>query len=276
MKKINTSLVLGLLSVSFLYGCENKVELNAPRNLRVIERELVWEVDLLNVLPDFLITINDSDTKKVSFDALGFGVNRLSLDFITTNGEYNFKVQSVTTGLIDGLYKNSTVIEQNFIITVLQSISFLSYNLGTQTVEWNQINGNNGYEISIDGQLYTTSINQYPLSRKEIGAYIVKVRALGDKGTTFDSTFSSESQFRFLPRPVNVSRNGLSISWTSVENASSYRIFNNLSQIGESTNNSFLIPNFINGNLSITVIAIGNNVTFFDSVMSDPLQFTVL
>ena len=265
-----------LFVIPILMGCENKIQLTAPNNVRIENGQLRWDIGAFDTYPDFTIMINDNETKRVSYNLLLLG-GSLPLDFITESGEYNFKLQTVTNNDVTNLvYKSSTITDVTFTITLLSKISFISYDLDTQSVSWNQISGALNYELIIDGVSFISQTNSYPLARKDVGGYSIKIKAKGNNGTLFDGEFSDVKSFFFLEKPSNIQRDNLQISWSNVTNASSYQIFNNLSQIGETTSTSYTLPNFITGNLSITIKGIGNNTSFFDSLMSDPLQFTIL
>jgi hypothetical protein len=264
------------LLVGFLTGCGNKIKLTAPTNIRVVDQTLRWDASFFDVVPDFEVTINDSETKKTTYNPLTFG-GSLSLNFITQSGEYNFKLKTITNNSVtDLVYESSDIVEVSYVFTVLSSVSFISYSAQNQRLDWNQVSGATAYEIIIDGTTYLTTQNMYSLPVKEVGGYTVRIKAIGNGALVFNSLPSSTSSFNFLPKVTNIQRDGLTISWTSVEFASSYYIYNDLTQIGEATNTMYTLPSFLTGNLSITVKAIGNNTNYFDSLMSDPLQFTII
>jgi hypothetical protein len=264
------------LSLTALTGCDNKIKLTAPSNIRIDNQALRWDANLLDVVPDFQITINNAEVKRVTYNPLIFG-GSLPLDFITESGEFNFKIQTITNNSVTELvYRSSDVVEVSYVFTLLSQVTFVTYNLSSETLNWNQVSGALKYTVQVDGSSFETTTNSYALPRKNIGGYSVRVQALGDGVEIFNSPLSSTFVFTFLAQPLNLQRDGLTISWSPVEFASSYYIYNNLTQIGESTNTNYTLPSHLTGNLSITIKAIGNNTTYFDSLMSSPLQFTIV
>jgi hypothetical protein len=275
LKKNKFIAVFTLGMLLSLASCENRIELNAPTNIRIINEELRWDANILDVFPEFKITINDSIVKTAQYNALILG-GVLPLDFITESGEYTFEIQTVSNSITSGIYKDSKVISQTFIINLLSSVSFISYNLTEEKLTWNQVTDAIQYEVNVDGQTFFSDINQLSLPRKVFGGYVVKIRSIGNGIDLFNSSFSANNTFSFLSKPTNLSRDSFQIVWAAVPNASGYTIYDNLINIGQSTSPLFTLPSFTFGNVSITIKANGNNTTTFDSVMSDPLQFVLI
>ena len=99
------------------------------------------------------------------------------------------------------------------------------------TISWSAVEGASSYEIVVDeGEAQKTTNVFYQLDISSIGSYAIKVRAVGtnSEGTTIYSEYAT---FTFtktnkLQKPVIATRDNTdkNVTWSAVENASSYLV----------------------------------------------------
>ena len=97
------------------------------------------------------------------------------------------------------------------------------------TISWSAVEGASSYEILVDNQEvpFTTTNVFYQLDLSSIGEYQIKIRAVG-KNEKDETIYSEYAQYTFnkteqLTKPV-LSLTDKVVTWSAVENASSYSI----------------------------------------------------
>lgn len=90
-----------------------------------------------------------------------------------------------------------------------------------QTMTWNEVANASGYDVDIDGEIHTASVNSFDLSDlQEPKAYRLKVRAKGDKKKYDDSDWSVIRVYQPVEKPGGTE--GLSL--TLIDNGSAYQV----------------------------------------------------
>ena len=138
-------------------------------------------------------------------------------------------------------------------------------------LHWDKVDKAVGYEICIDGGApKALETNEYTPSNLGSGSHTFKVRACGNKTTTFSSKFTETYKVVKLTRPTNLSMSQDHIlSWDPVMNSSAYEVKGANGSIDENTISSSYRIGSITSQTSITVTAKGNGSNVFDSDPSD-------
>jgi len=94
-------------------------------------------------------------------------------------------------------------------------------------ISWTGSTGASSYEVDVNGTTYTSATNNLSFDAKNKNM-VIKVRAIGDVGTTIiNSAFSASETFLQLGTVTNVSVVDGVVSWTPVDNATGYKIMIN-------------------------------------------------
>lgn len=95
------------------------------------------------------------------------------------------------------------------------------------TISWTAVENASGYDV-YEGDSKAASVTEtsYVIDKTAVGAYVFKVKALGDGETYSDSPFSNAVTYTIaqLAAP-QITITGSTISWTAVQNANYYEIF---------------------------------------------------
>jgi hypothetical protein len=104
---------------------------------------------------------------------------------------------------------------------------------------WNAVNMASKYEISVNGNNYSTSDNYYDCSSiGSEGTNNVIVRAKGDGVGTLSSSFSTSFTFNKLSAPSGFKRTGYILSWNPVNGCTGYNLYINDNKPQSLTTNS--------------------------------------
>lgn len=128
--------------------------------------------------------------------------------------------------------------------------------------------------------LFTTSAIQYDIKAFAIGNWTFEVRALGDgvfsESSNYSQSFTHEIEPIYLTIPQNIAINSGVFSFTAVNDAVSYIVKINDSEV--SINQTSLNLNSYNlppGTYIVSVKAIGNNQSIIDSQFSSTVMFVI-
>lgn len=128
--------------------------------------------------------------------------------------------------------------------------------------------------------LFTTSAIQYDIKAFAIGNWTFEVRALGDgvfsESSNYSQSFTHEIEPIYLIIPQNIAINSGVFSFTAVNDAVSYIVKINDSEV--SINQTSLNLNSYNlppGTYIVSVKAIGNNQSIIDSQFSSTVMFVI-
>lgn len=108
-------------------------------------------------------------------------------------------------------------------ITLLGQVDKKSIRYDNGAIKWNPINGVSSYSVTINDVTYEATTTQLTYDPNNAN-FNVTVQALGNHTTTFDGKKSDLKQFVFLDVVSNITVENGALTWTPVENASSYQI----------------------------------------------------
>lgn len=147
------------------------------------------------------------------------------------------------------------------------------------TVTWDAVANASSYEVFINNvSVGKTDQLSYVITETLVGSYTVKVIAVTENANYSNSVFSNEITYVVSPRKLNIpvlSLNGTTVSWSAIENATSYEIFINGESRGEQTALSFEITETIVGEYRIQVVAKTSDTQFAASDRSEMVIYTV-
>ena len=151
-------------------------------------------------------------------------------------------------------------------------------------LKWSASESAKLYEIkaTLNNQvtLFTTSSIQYDIKAFSIGNWTFEVRALGDgvffESSNYSQSFTHEIEPIYLTIPQNIAINSGVFSFNAVNDAVSYIVKINDSEV--SINQTSLNLNSYNlnpGTYIVSVKAIGNNQSIIDSTFSSTVTFVI-
>lgn len=99
----------------------------------------------------------------------------------------------------------------------------INLKIASGVFSWNQVAGNEGYAIDIDGNFNENTKDDvdYHITNVVASSHKIKVRALGNGSNIISSDYSAALDFVKLPAPVLTVNNG-KITWNKVNNSSGY------------------------------------------------------
>ena len=124
---------------------------------------------------------------------------------------------------------------------------------------WNQIEGNNGYELYCDGKYLAhikKDINKYDLLNINVDCKF-QIQSKGDNFYILDSPLSEEVSANKLDMPSNLQVNETRISWNAVDNADKYLIEGDLPS-AETESASYSLQAVWPGTYKVSVQALSN------------------
>lgn len=152
--------------------------------------------------------------------------------------------------------------------------------LANKRISWEEVDHATGYEVfENDTSVYTGAAPFYTINKTEIGEYVYAVKALCDTGEYESSPLSNTVTYTVAPsvkpaEPVISIDDTGRITWTAVNGAVSYDIYEDNTRIDSTEDNFYVIGNNATpGVHSYTVVAVGDGE---DSGHSNPVQFEVL
>jgi len=140
---------------------------------------------------------------------------------------------------------------------------------------WNQIEGNNGYELYCDGKYLAhikKDVNEYDLLNINVECKF-QIQAKGDSFYILDSPFSEEISANKLDMPSNLQFNGTHISWKAVDNADKYLIEGDLPS-AETESAAYNLQALRPGVYNVSVQALSNREDICNSDKSH-IKFSV-
>ena len=143
----------------------------------------------------------------------------------------------------DVLTDNSTLVTTSAAIAVPANVSANVYNNQTISVIWESVDGADGYEVSLNDNVYSTSSFTHTFYSLDSNTpYTIKVRAVNNDVC---SDWSPDIvKYTLLDTPKNLvvttsSSISVSLAWDAVPGATRYEIYRNSSLIGSSLSNSY-------------------------------------
>lgn len=222
-----------------LSACDKVQEilLSDPENISFDGSYVTW--DRVDGADYYMVSING-----------GEAVRSNSTTYSYSSGD-SFEV--TITAVFDGAETSASVTFKP--LAAIESL----YVSADGVVSWDAVSGANAYEVSVNGDIFTTTDTAYDELASGSNRVRVKPIVSGDK--SYYSSYSEEKSIYIYAAPAAVRYDGSVLSWTG--NASSYRININ-GEIREVTGNRM---NYDSGNTDFTVeiVALGNHETSFDS-----------
>ena len=158
-------------------------------------------------------------------------------------------------------------------------------NISTTTLTWNAVPNGKNYTVKIVGPQSTSfSTNSRSVNLRSYistaGTYDVSIKA-NSWGRYLESSYCDPVEYIMiqLSAPTNLAIQNTILSWTGVEHASSYSLYNGATMIKDnisSTATSIDLKDIIKsaGNYTLTLKAIGTGI-YLTSVNSDSVSYTV-
>ncbi len=129
------------------------------------------------------------------------------------------------------------------------------------SISWDAVSGATAYLLSVNGTTLPDPVTDTRYSELPEGNNRVKVKPIVSGDNTFYSSWSADKDVYIYSLPTNIRYDGATLTWQG--NASSYQVNIN-GKISTATGNS-LNYNSENRDFSVTIKALGNHVTSFDS-----------
>lgn len=262
MKKIFLTVLL-LLSTLSLTGCFGDSKYPEVTNVRLSEQTLKWDIPLhYALLVKYEIKISGQTTERHVVDGTELGLSTT----VTTSGTYNFAITTFSRS--DESRPSSDAVVVSYDLEVAPIPLNLRYSDQTKTLSWNHTSAGR-YEVNVNNKTAKTTENVHVIEVTK-GTVTTKVRSLGDGDRVFDSPFSRDYVFTYLTTPKNVRQEGQSIIWEAVSGANGYKLLNNGQDFVTvpATQTSYRLSTS-ESNLVISVMALGNGLTTFDSDISE-------
>lgn len=240
--------IMCILFINFSFlcmSCKDKTENTETKEAKI---ELAYtDIHLLeNTSIDIKIIIEPSDIKDKEIE-INMPESKCieSASIVEKDGELFLRIKSslymieeseVLSGAYIKLknYSNSDS-KKSFGVTVHKEATFLTapteitYSSNLGTIEWKGVEGARFYEVSINGDLFTTSLTSIVLNEVYYGKVLdIKIKSLYDLDKQFptfvDSDYSDIVKFMVLEKPKNLRHQSGVIYWDKIEGATSYSL----------------------------------------------------
>lgn len=254
-------IVMTLLAVSAISLCAcNIIEVDAPENLTYNGSSISWNA--VEGADYYLLQINNGEEKKVTTTVLPYAA---------TGTEFNVKVTAVSE--LKKKIGKSGVTEKVFkVLPKIESINF--YDNGT--AYWGAVNGATGYAVTLNGAELDTPVTAAQFSDFIEGQNTIQVRPVVSGDDSWYSVWSDAKVVTKLGTPSNITYDGDYIRWTApASGAYGYEVLVNGTKL-ENVSGTSAKYNSQNVNFDVTVKAIGNHVSTFDSNVSQVKKFVYL
>lgn len=200
-----------------------------------LESDIVLSVD-----ENGLITWDPVD------DATGYSV---SVDGkageVITDTEYTVKEGAKHTVKVKPVRDNTqttyyySLWSESVSVRLLGSVQPKNIKFEDGKITWTKVSNATGYKVTINGEDYETSVNEYLYDGGD--SFDITVQALGDGNTYYNGAVSAAKSFIYLPVVENISVDETgALVWDEVENATGYSVkLNNNSQPQKVTTNKY-------------------------------------
>lgn len=259
------SMVLALI-IGLSVGLTNRdsapktIQLTAPSSIRVSNGEVVWN------------SVKDANSYVVLVDNREIPVssNSFKLDASFEPGSYSIAVKA------KGSTSNINESSYSATINVVKPSTATNLIISEGILRWDAVTGYSTYRVEINGTVVDTINNdEYSLieniAKISAGVNSIGVIVAGDSSSTIDSNCSNKISINKLNTPLNINVNEDTLSWQNVNGALGYivSITNGTStqsiSLGAGINTYYLLGKLQKGTYQISVQAIGNNNSVFNS-----------
>ena len=209
-------------------------------------------------------------------------INQVSYQFNSSldANTYTIKVRAIGDGVN---YRNSAYTTKVFAHKTLTSVRNFSYNEYKCLLQWDEVNNATGYTILIDNlQQFELTDCFYDFTTYSAGSHTVRVTATrsGWISSTGNYTFTKW----YLSAPINLAATfnkntkSYDITWSTVKNADSYRLYINDNLFTTVSTNKYSLHRdsnyFVDETIEFAVEAFDSNSDYFVSPKSDSILLT--
>jgi len=172
---------------------------------------------------DILVTENGAISWPAVTGAVSYQIIINGTSFDTTELYYETQLSGLLRIQVKPIGANDTYSyrSQQKQITRLSVPRNIAYD--GNIITWNGVAGATGYELDINGRTYesTQARFEYFAGTQNVS---IKIRALGDSNTVFNSAFSNEEIYLQLGTVTNIRVEAGVITWDAVDGATGYKI----------------------------------------------------
>lgn len=265
--ELNKELTERNFTFKVVSSSNNQYTLDSNEKL-TIEATRLAAVTNLHVQGDYLTwdSVSKAQSYTVSVDGNEETVSDTKFKLNIETGSHIVKIKA--NGNKKELISSSWSEEKNLIkLSTPTNLKIENYILS-----WDQVEGATSYEVVFDNGADSRPVDKtsFTINRSDIKLFgSLFVRARGDGALTVDSKASETKLFCLLETPVvKVSSSG--VEWTKSVNASGYQL-----RVGDYLKNvdgeSYSFDEFEAGVYTVSVVAIGDNNTYFTSDDSTPI-----
>ena len=154
--------------------------------------------------------------------------------------------------------------------------------LTENVISWNYIEHARSYEIYENSTLVTTVVeNSYRIRQSANGTYLYKIKALSVDNNHSSSRFSNEviytveNKTQLTAPQLSLDEDTKTISWTAVENAEGYEVYENGELVSSQTETTYVITHTETGMYNYAVKATTTNADYSESELSDEVSYII-
>jgi len=248
-------------------------KLATPQNVMINGTQISW--DSVNRTSKYVLTV---DGKRTEVTTTSFTLTDLSA------GVHSIYVQAMGNGseVITGSFSNELEIKKLATPTTL--------NIKDGLISWGQVAGATAYKVVLGTETYNTDTTSFDLTGyistiQEGQGTQISVYALGNGSDVIDSDVSATRTISKYARPTNVQVAGDVLVWNpstlNSVNCNKYILtiidtVNFTSNDVTVTGTSYQMSNFAAGNYTVSVVAVGDNVSTLNSPSSTEFSFLKL
>lgn len=256
----------GASTIDSEYSISKTAEkLEVPTNLRAQDGVIRW--DVIAGASDYILIINS--------EAIQVSGNSYILPSLYNAGEYNVGI--IANG-DDNSYINSNMSDYIY-LTKLATVA--SYGVSSGEIIWTTVANADTYLVNLDGEdndyEFETANNYLAVGDSvEPGVYYITIQTLGTGKIGSEITMSFETEK--LDKPSNISIANGEISWTIVDNSSSYQLNLNGIYVNTGTLANYKVSEAFENSTSydIMVRSIGDNNKYLSSAFTSTVTGTKL
>lgn len=224
-------------------------KLGQPTNLAASGEKLMW--NRVNKASGYVVTIDGEEYIAET--------NEMDLPELSA-GSHQIRVRARGNG--------SNVIDSS--LTETYTVQKLSapdnLRISENILTWNAVQGAENYIVYIDDQVRNSSAASFQIDGADVAAdSLIKVMAVGNGAEVLDSNFSASLVVHRLSAPGNFTTDNENLKWNAVPGASGYTLRVNSRVYTGITTTSFSWSNLTAGEKRISIMAVGDGETFFDS-----------
>ena len=161
----------------------------------------------------------------------------------------------------------------------------ISLNESTGVITWNAVENASYYEVYENGKVAVRNTSTtYTITKTAVGTYNYTVKALSISEAYTESEFSNTVTYKVDPQVVPaqplsapaITLKDNQITWSAVEHATAYEIYENEVKIGQVTTTSYTITNTVAGEWVYAVKAISSDTEHYSpSALSNTVTYSV-